>query len=248
MLKADVALIGGTGIGSRLREWGGRMFLVTTPYGPVRGRLVEWDGLTLATVARHSVGHRFPPHRVNYRAIAYGCKAIGVKGCFASAAVGSLRQDWNTGTFAICTDSVDISSRNITMFDEVVHHTDVTRMFPLAEMLSAGATDLGLDVKNHACYVCANGPRFETVAEIKMMRLAGGDVVGMTASTEAVAFAEVGVPYGCISVVTNLAAGLAPTHLEHGDVAQAMEEYGPTVLQVLLASSRRLVAQHAMHA
>lgn len=245
MLKADVAVIGGTGIGSRLRNWGGTAFLVATPYGPMRGRIVEWEGIRLATVARHSAGHRNPPHAVNYRAIAHGCKQLGVCGALASAAVGSLRPDWNSGTFAVCTDSIDMSARNLTHFNDSVQHTDVTRIFPLADALSASAAELGLDVKNHACYVCANGPRFETPSEIKMMRAAGGDVVGMTASSEAVAFRELDVPYGCVAVVTNLAAGLAPTHLEHGEVAEAMDEFGSTVVNMLLATARKIGATHA---
>ncbi|MES1147501.1 MAG: MTAP family purine nucleoside phosphorylase, partial [bacterium] len=201
MLTADVALIGGTGIGSRLRSWGGTPFLIPTRYGPMRGRLLEWEGITLATVARHSVGHRNPPHMVNYRALALGCKALCVKATLASAAVGSLRMDWNTGTLAICGDSIDLSARNITMYENEIRHTDVTRIFPLHDCMSMAANELGLDVKNHATYVCANGPRFETPGEIKMMRAAGGDIVGMTASSEAVAFREAGIEYGCLAVV-----------------------------------------------
>lgn len=248
MLIADVALIGGTGIGNRLRSWGGVPFLVPTRYGPMRGRLLEWEGLTLATVERHSVGHRNPPHRVNYRALAMGCKMLGVKAALASAAVGSLRMDWNRGTMAICGDSIDMSARNITSFENEIRHTDVTRVFPMHDCMGMAAAELGLDVKKHACYVCANGPRFETPAEIQMMRAAGGDIVGMTASSEAIAFREQEVEYGCIAVVSNLAAGLAPTHLAHGDVTEAMSEYGGTVVNLMLATARRVAAQDAIYA
>ena len=245
MLSADVALIGGTGIGNRLRSWGGTPFLVPTRYGPMRGRLLQWEGITIATIARHSIGHTNPPHRVNYRAIALGCKALGVRAALSSAAVGSLRPDWNTGTLAICGDSIDVSGRNITMYENEICHTDVTRIFPMHDCISHAASELGLDVKNHACYVCANGPRFETPAEIKMMRDFGGDVVGMTASSEAVAFREADVKYGCLAVVSNLAAGLAPTHLVHGEVAEAMHEFGGTVVNLMLATARRIAGAHA---
>ena len=113
----------------------------------MRGRILEWEGITLATVARHSVGHRNPPHMVNYRALALGCKGIGVKACLASAAVGSLRPDWNTGTLAICGDSIDMSARNITMYENEIRHTDVTRIFPLHDCMSQAANELWLDVR-----------------------------------------------------------------------------------------------------
>ena len=81
-----------------------------------------------------------------------------------------------------------------------------------------------------------------------MMRVAGGDIVGMTASSEAVAFREAGIEYGCLAVVSNLAAGLAPTHLQHGDVTQAMEEFGGTVVNLMLATARRIAGAHAAYA
>jgi purine nucleoside phosphorylase len=70
----------------------------------------------------------------------------------------------------------------------------------------------------------------------------------MTASSEAVAFREHEVQYGCVAVVSNLAAGLAPTHLAHGEVTEAMSEYGGTVVNLMLATARRVAAQDAAYA
>src|SRR5436189_62411 len=66
----------------------------------------------------------------------------------------------------------------------------------------------GGEVVAQAVYVNVNGPRYETPAEIRMFVEAGGDVVGMTAGSEAIAMREAGVGYGCLAIITNLAAGL----------------------------------------
>ena len=114
MTKADVALIGGTGVGERLAALGGQALFVPTPFGTMRGRAVEHDGLKIVVVRRHSAGHKTPPHLVDYEAIADGLRRLGVRGCLATAAVGSLRDDWREGTLATCTDFIDATGRGTT--------------------------------------------------------------------------------------------------------------------------------------
>ena len=207
--------------------------MLPTPFGSARGRLVQWEGLTLALVSRHSAGHKLPPHAVNYRAMAHALRRLGVKGCLATAAVGSLKKEVGVGSMLACTDLVDLSGRNLTLFDLEVNHVDMGSCFPLA---SALAQD---DVKVGGVYVNVNGPRYETPAEIvAMARL--GDVVGMTAGSEAVAFREAGVPYGCLTIVSNLAAGLGGETLEHGHVTDVLESLGPRVVENLLSAARRV--------
>ncbi|MBS1707147.1 MAG: MTAP family purine nucleoside phosphorylase [Armatimonadetes bacterium] len=235
MLRADVGLIGGTGVGPRLAALGGVRFGMPTPFGLMRGRLVEHKGLLLAVVARHAAGHRLPPHAVNYRAMAWGLGRMGVKGVLATAAVGSLAPEVGVGSMVACTDLVDLSGRNLTLFEHEVRHVDMGACFPLASVLAAS------DVRSGGTYVNVNGPRYETPAEILgMARL--GDVVGMTAGTEAVAFREAGVTYGCLAVVSNLAAGLGGETLEHGHVTDALESCGPRVVEILLSAAERVGA------
>ncbi len=240
MLKADVAIIGGTGVAERLAELGGVPLVVPTPEGPLRGRLVRWEGLSLVTAPRHSAGHRTPPHRVNYKAIALGLRALGVRGCLSSAAVGSLRADWNVGHMATCTDMLDLSGRQLTLFDATVQHTEIAEPFPASKAILQSADALNEEVEPQAVYVCANGPRYETPREVKTMRALGGDVVGMTAASEAALMREAEVPYGCLAVVTNMGCGLGGPALEHGHVAEAMSDLGEKVTRILLEAAKTL--------
>jgi 5'-methylthioadenosine phosphorylase len=234
VLKADVALIGGTGIGERLAALGGQALIVPTPYGMLRGRLVPFEGRSLLVVQRHSRGHKVPPHAVEYEAMADGLRRLGVHGCLASAAVGSLREDWPVGTMAACTDFFDATGSGTTLFNDEVRHTDFTSPFPLAGLLEGAV--------GPCVYACMSGPRYETPFEVRTLRALGADVVGMTAALEAIAMREAGVPYGCLAVVTNLACGIAQTTLDHGEVTDAMASHGERAVAILLGAVRRLIA------
>jgi 5'-methylthioadenosine phosphorylase len=110
--------------------------------------------------------------------------------------------------------------------------------------LRDAAQELGIHVREGAVYVGMDGPRYETAAEITMLKRAGGDVVGMTASSEAIALAENGVLYGCLSVVTNLGAGLTKGILTHGEVTDVMEERGQEVVDILLLGAMNAVKDY----
>ena len=241
-MQADIGIIGGTGIGSRLAELGGVPWHVPTSEGILRGRMLEHDGKRLFLMQRHSAGHKVPPHRVNYKAMALGLKAMGAKYCLATAAVGSLRPEWGAGTLGICSEFVDLSSRNITLFDRAVSHTDFSH--PMGDKtrnaLLSAARKHRPGFQESVNYVCLNGPRYEAPAEIQYVRKIGGDVVGMTAATEAIAVGEAGVDYGCIAIITNLAAGISETKLNHLEVVDEMERSGETAVKILLAAATML--------
>jgi 5'-methylthioadenosine phosphorylase len=230
VLKADVAVIGGTGVGERLASLGGALVLVPTPFGPLRGRVADLDGRSLFIVQRHSSGHKVPPHAVAYEAIADGLRRLGVKGCLASAAVGSLVPEWGVGTFASCTDFLDATGSGTTLFNNEVRHTDFSLPFPLAGLFQGA--------ESPCVYACMSGPRYETPFEVATLAKLGAHVVGMTAALEAIAMRESGVPYGCLAVVTNLACGLSESELSHDEVGDAMKSRGEDVVMALLQAAR----------
>lgn len=192
--------------------------------------------------SRHSAGHKVPPHRVNFAAVALAMKALGARAVFSTAAVGSLRGDWPRGTFAVPNDFLDVTGRNATLFDDRVVHTDFSE--PFAESarhrLLEGAAAAGVPVHPSGVYVCGNGPRYETGFEIDLYQRAGGDVVGMTAATEAIVMREARVPYACLCVVTNLAAGMESEPLDHQDVVREMEQAGEQAVKVLTEAVKGL--------
>lgn len=238
----SVAIIGGTGIGHRLASLGGKPILVPTEDGPLRARQVEHEGQTLFLIQRHSAGHKTPPHAINYKGIARGAKALGASAVLASAAVGCMRAEWPVGSFVVCSDFLDFTFRRVTMWDREVRHVDFTQPFdPFVRSAMIGAAaKLGLTVQETGVYVCGDGPRYETPVEIEMYRQLGGDLVGMTAATEAIAFRELGIPYGCLSVVTNHAAGMGAAELGHEEVVEAMEAAGESAVKLFLEAARAL--------
>jgi len=237
-MLTDVAIIGGTGVGDALAKLAGEAIHIPTPDGQLAGRLMNHGSGPILLVSRHSVGHKLPPHRVNYRAIARGLKEAGVRYCFSSAAVGSLRADWPVGTFVAVSDFVDLTCRQSTMFDSAVVHTDFSAPFSPRgrEALVKAGADQGLVVQPTGVYVCENGPRYETPHEVDLIAHVG-DVVGMTAATEAILMREAGIEYACLALVTNLAAGLSVGALSHQEVTQEMEENSTPVLKLLLGAT-----------
>ena len=85
------------------------------------------------------------------------------------------------------------------------------------------------------CYVCTEGPRFETAAEIKMFAMLGGDLVGMTNIPESVLAREAEMCYTNCSIVTNMAAGISPTPLSHSEVVEAMAQSGKNMARLIEA-------------
>jgi 5'-methylthioadenosine phosphorylase len=198
--------------------------------------LLDNGGHTILLVERHDAGHKYPPHRVNYRAIALGLKAAGATCCLATAAVGSLQPNWGPGSMAVCADFIDLTGRNQTLFDRQVEHRDFS--IPMGQAaqcaLRVAAARLSPQAHPAATYICANGPRYETPAEVAFARQIGGDVVGMTAASEAVAMGEAGIDYGCLAIVTNLASGIGNTPLSHAEVLQEMDRSGELAVKILL--------------
>lgn len=241
-MKFDVAIIGGTGVGKRLLELGGKPVHIPTPEGTIRGRHLEYQGVDILLLSRHSKGHKVPPHRVNYVGMATALQQLGIQYCLASAAVGSLNREWGPGTFVACSDFLDFTFRNTTMFDATVEHTDFTYPFSpkVRELFISEAGKLNKGIEHHGVYLGGNGPRYETPKEITLYKQLGADLVGMTASSEAIVMQEAGVQYGCLAIVTNLAAGISETTLSHQEVEDEMNRSGATAVQILLGTAKQL--------
>ena len=99
----------------------------------------------------------------------------------------------------------------------------------------------GLEVVDGGTYVCTNGPRFETAAEIRMYAGFGGDLVGMTGYPEVALARELDLPYAAIGVVSNPAAGLGDEELSLEDIRGVLED-ASTPLHLLLGGAARRLA------
>jgi 5'-methylthioadenosine phosphorylase len=229
-------IIGGTGLYGMGGE--AQQRVVDTDYGAIALDVVSLAGQEVAFVARHGRGHTIPPHMVNYRGIIAALRSLGASRILASAAVGTLNPIMQPGDFALPDQFLDFTrGRPSTFFDGAqgeVRHTDMTVPYcpQLREELQRAGDFLGDALHAAAVYVCTDGPRFETPAEIEMFRRLAGDLVGMTGVPEVSLAREAGMCYAALAVITNWAAGLAESPIKHDDVSAHMEQQTATVQRI----------------
>ncbi len=226
----NIAVIGGTGVYSPEALQGFKELQINTPYGLVvcTNGVIADNRVTFIT--RHGVGHKTAPHKVNYRANIWALKSLGVEEIFATTAVGSLNQDMKAGHFVVCDQLIDFTKSRINTFydspERGVAHVDFSYPYcsVLREKVIACLEKSNINFHKTGTYVCTEGPRFETAAEIKMFKTLGGDLVGMTNAPESVLAREAEMCYVNVSIVTNMAAGISPTPLSHTEVVEAMAQ------------------------
>lgn len=214
---------------------------VDTAYGPTSVTRGSWHGQPVVFVTRHGVGHDVPPHRVNYRAIIRALADLGVRDVIAVNVTGGIDPDLEAGELVCLDDFLDFTKVRTTTFhdgegpDGVVH-TDMTTAYdPVLrlELLDA-ASSIGQSVVDGGVYVCFDGPRFESPAEIRLAALAGGTVAGMTGVPEVTLAAEAGLRYAALSLVVNPAAGVRPGEpITMDEMSAVLATGAPKVLAVI---------------
>jgi len=149
----------------------------------------------------------------------------------------------------LVSDFIDFTrSRGVTYWDSVsdvpidVMHTDFSHPYSpeLRQTLMQSARLLKIDFVDEGVYICVEGPRFETPAEVRMYESWGADIVGMTGLPEAVFAREAGLRYATVAIVTNFAAGLTDTVVAHEDVVESMANNTVKVRDLLMHAARAL--------
>jgi 5'-methylthioadenosine phosphorylase len=229
-----VGVITGTGVSEQFDL--SRPKIIRTRFGVAT--VFKHHGDEYYVIPRHGAAHKSPPHGINYRANIAALEQLGVKEVIATSAVGSMNQGFRVGEIGLIEQFLDFTKRRqTTFFEESVVHTDMT--YPYSQRLnleiSVAAKKMGVDVRSHLVYVCAEGPRFETAAEIKMYKILGGDVVGMTGVPEVVLANEKKMEYASIVIATNWAAGMQPK-VSHEEVLRVMKRSGKIVKGLIEAA------------
>lgn len=230
------AIIGGTGVYNLSGE--NRQETVNTPYGKVKVDIQKAGDLEVVFLARHGQGHSVPPHLVNYRANMWSLKELGVKYVYATAAVGSCHESFKPGDLVVIKDFIDFTkSRPVTFYDgkEGVIHTDMSDPYcqNLRRHFEEVAKEEGLDVAGQGVYICTEGPRFETAAEIRMFNTLGAHVVGMTNVPEVVLAKELQMCYAAVGMVTNWCTGMGGD-VTKDDILKALEKNKQSLTSLFL--------------
>ncbi len=207
--RADIAIIGGTGVYDPQLIEDAQEVKVHTPYGATSDlvTLGTYKGKRVAFIPRHGRGHTIPPHRLPSRANIWALKSLGVKRVVASSAVGSLREDYKPGDFVITDQYIDrTKDRPDTFYDggQLCHISSADPICPqLHQFFAEHTKKLGFPVHPAGTYVCVQGPRFSTRAESKLFRQWGCDIIGMTLHPEAILAREAELCYVSIAMVTD---------------------------------------------
>jgi 5'-methylthioadenosine phosphorylase len=204
---AEIGVIGGSGLYALLE--GATEHELSTPYGAPSDRvtIAEVGGRRVAFLPRHGRDHRYPPHKIPYRANLWALRSLGVRQILAPCAVGGLRPDHGPGTFVVPDQLIDRTSGRVqTYYDEgAVHVSFADPYCPDGRAAALGAAEGAVD---GGTMVVIEGPRFSTRAESRWYASIGGTIVNMTGHPEAVLARELGLCYTAIALVTDLDAGV----------------------------------------
>lgn len=236
-----LAIIGGTG----LTQMQGLKVIssqqMTTPWGSPSADVVKGElaGRPVLFLARHGHPHRTPPHKVNYRANLWALKEAGATAIIAVNAVGGISSNCEPAGLMIPDQIIDYTyGREHTYFAddlESVTHIDFSWPYdePLRQLVLQQAQVLDIALLAKGTYAATQGPRLETAAEIKRLANDGCDIVGMTGMPEAALARELELPYACIALVVNMAAGLTDEIITMADIEEALQNGMGKVLSLL---------------
>ncbi|MDD9304160.1 MAG: S-methyl-5'-thioadenosine phosphorylase [Desulfobacter sp.] len=207
----QIGIIGGSGLDDPDILTNPQEVEIHTPYGSPSSKIMSGriGDLGVFLLARHGRNHQFSPTQVNNRANIHALKEAGATHILATTACGSLRQEIDRGHFVILDQFIDFTRFRKTSFVDSFEtgavHTAMAHPFDQGLRLSLfdSAKALGFLVHKSGCVVTIEGPRFSTVAESKMFRLWGADVINMSTAPEAMLANEAGLPYAAVAMSTD---------------------------------------------
>ncbi|HEY7290495.1 MAG TPA: S-methyl-5'-thioadenosine phosphorylase [Vicinamibacterales bacterium] len=208
-MSIDIGIIGGSGLYDMAALTDREERHLSTPFGDPSGPYVigTLRGRRVAFLARHGVGHRLLPSELNFRANIFGFKLLGVERILSASAVGSLKQEYKPLDIVVPDQFFDRTKGRISTFFGRGLVAHVAFAHPVCADLSKVAADsaavVGATVHRGGTYVNMEGPQFSTLAESRLYRSWGMDVIGMTNLQEAKLAREAEICYATIALVTD---------------------------------------------
>ncbi len=209
MSNAKIGIIGGTGLYKMEGLTKTELITVHTPFGNPSDRYIvgKLDGIKVAFLPRHGIGHRILPHELNFRANIYGFKKIGVERIISVSAVGSMKDEIEPLHMVLPDQFFDRTKKRADTFfgGGIVAHVSFSHPIcsQLRSTLHKKIKELGFPMHNGGTYLCIEGPQFSTKAESHIYRSWKIDVIGMTNLQEAKLAREAEICYSTIALVTD---------------------------------------------
>lgn len=234
----------------------GQRRVIDTPYGQSAPFVqLTADDKTVWFSSRHGEdGLQRSAAFVNHRANLWAARELGATAIYSWNGVGAIAPGLAVGQLVVPDDLLDMTRARLASFNTpadkelkpLVENTDDSGFKPTVQLptgspfnaelrarLVNACAELNLSYASHGMYVCTEGPRLETAAEIAMYGWGGAAVVGMTLAPEVWLAAELGIPYASLCIITNMATGR--WHLD------PRRDFGPNVgkigLQVTLRAA-----------
>lgn len=209
MDKAEIAIIGGSGLYQMKGLEATKEINVDTPFGKPSAPITigTLEGKQVAFLARHGIGHHITPTEVPYAANIYALKSLGVERIISISACGSLREDYAPGNIVVPDNLFDFTKDRRRSFfgDGFVAHVSVADPFcgDLSDHVENALRPTGAVVHRGGTFITIEGPRFSTKAESHAFRNWGMSIIGMTASPEAFLAREAEMCYAVMAHVTD---------------------------------------------
>ena len=244
-MEAVLGIIGGSGLYDLPGLEGAEWRRVQSPWGEPSDDILfaELDGLKLRFLPRHGRGHRLSPSHIDYRANVDALKRAGVTDLVSVSAVGSLKEELAPGQFVLVDQFIDRTFAREKSFFGAGITAHVSMAHPvspkLLERIAAAGEAEGVPCVRGGTYLVMEGPQFSSLAESRLYRSWGCDVIGMTNMPEAKLAREAEIAYATIAMVTDYDCW----HEEHGsvdvqEVVRVMTENRGRVQRVLLRMIR----------
>jgi 5'-methylthioadenosine phosphorylase len=244
---AEIGVIGGSGLYALLDN--ATEHVVDTPYGPPSDRITvaQVGERRVAFLPRHGRDHRFPPHKIPYRANMWALRSLGVRQIIAPCAVGGLRPELGPGTFVVPDQLIDrTSGREQTFYDTGAVHVSFADPYCPAGRAAVLDSAERVSAVDGGTMVVVEGPRFSTRAESRWFTSIGGTIVNMTGHPEAVLARELALCYTAIALVTDLDAGVEGGQgVTHEEVFRVFSENTERLRDVLLDAVVKLPAERS---
>lgn len=239
-MHADIAIIGGSGLYELFDDVESE-HKVDTPFGEPSAAITiaRIGDRRVAFLPRHGAGHRFPAHRIPYRANLWALRSLGCRQILAPCAVGSLTADLGPGSFVVPDQLIDhTSGREQTFYDTGAVHANFADPYcpRLRTAIVQTAQGSAVQAYDGGAMVVINGPRFSTRAESRGYAAQGGTIINMTGAPEAVLARELALCYATIALVTDLDAGVEGDHgVTQDEVFRVFAQNTATMRSLMLA-------------
>lgn len=245
--RHEIALVLGSGWGGAAAELGEKVSEIPAEEIPgfaapaVAGHGGRISSIAVSGTEKHALvlgarTHYYEDRGV--RAVAHAVRTAAA--CGASTVVltngcGGLRPEWAPGTPVLISDHINMTGTSPL---EGATFVDLTDLYSARLRALAREIDPSLE---EGVYVQFRGPHYETPAEVRMARVIGGDLVGMSTALEAIAARHAGLEILGLSLVTNPAAGISPTPLSHEEVLDAGRDAAPRLATLLATITKRIL-------